>query len=61
MARVVLISDGDGGEFSPGYRDYLGCDPGILLADDDGQTTFITEPGFDLELVAAARADSSHN
>jgi hypothetical protein len=61
MASVVLISDGEGGEFSPGYRDHLGCDPGILLADDDGETTFITEPGFDLELVSAAGAKSGAN
>ncbi len=50
-ATVAFVSDGETGEFSGGYEEYLGHDAGIMLRDDDGEMTFITEPGEDLELV----------
>lgn len=50
-ANVVFVSDGDEGEFSPGYEDYHGHEAGIMLVDDDGEETFIPEPTEDLEFV----------
>ena len=59
-ARVVFVSDGESGEFTPGYRDYLGCDAGIMLIDEEGETTLISEPGEDLEFVQPATGFSGH-
>ncbi len=50
-ATIAFVSDGEEGEFSPGYADYHGHEAGIMLCDDDGTTTFILEPGEDLEFV----------
>jgi hypothetical protein len=50
-ATVAFVSDGEEGEFSPGYADYHGHEAGIMLCDDDGTMTFIPEPNEDLELV----------
>jgi hypothetical protein len=52
-AKVVFVSDGDNGEFAPGYADYLGHEPGIMLCEDEeNEMVFISEPDEDLELVA---------
>jgi hypothetical protein len=51
---VVGVSDGLDGEFAPGYEDHLGCDAGILVSDDDGDLTFISEANEDLEFVRHA-------
>ena len=50
-ADVVFVSDGDGGEFMPGYKDYLGYEPGIMLRDDDGELMFIYDPDENLEFA----------
>jgi hypothetical protein len=50
-ANVVFVSDGDSGEFAPGYEDYYGSDSGIMLCDDDGDLTFINQPNEDLEFM----------
>ena len=50
-ATVVFVTDGDEGEFAPGYQDYYGHEAGIMLSDDDGDLTLITEPNEDLEFV----------
>jgi hypothetical protein len=50
-ATVAFISDGEEGEFSAGYADYHGHEAGIMLCDDDGTLTFITEPDEHLEFV----------
>jgi hypothetical protein len=52
--NVAFVSDGESGEFGPGYRDYLGYEPGIMIVDDDGRTVFLTEPGDELEFVHEA-------
>ncbi len=54
--NVVFVSDGSEGEFAPGYEDYLGHDAGIMICDDDGDLTFITEPSEDLEFIRHAGA-----
>jgi hypothetical protein len=51
---VVFISDGDECEAAPGYEDYSGSEPGLMLCDDDGGTTFLGEPGERLEFVSRA-------
>lgn len=43
-ASVVFVSNGETEEFSPGYEDLTGSDRGIMIRDDDGQTTVIGEP-----------------
>jgi hypothetical protein len=42
-ATVVFVSNGDTEEFAPGYEDYTGSERGILICDDDGQTTVVSE------------------
>jgi hypothetical protein len=49
--RVVFVSDGTTEEYSSGYEDYLGTDRGILICDDDGGSTFISEPGAELSFI----------
>ena len=51
-ATVVFVSDGEGGEFASGYDDYYGSEEGIMLRDDDGEHTFLSEPNEDLEFVS---------
>jgi len=55
---VAFVSDGEEGEFSSGYEDYHGHEAGIMLRDDDGELTFLPEPGEDLELVGHASSSS---
>ncbi len=50
-ATVVFVTDGEEGEYSPGYADYHGHEAGIMLCDDDGATTFLVEPNEELEFV----------
>ena len=50
-ARVVFVSNGDQCECSPGYNDHRGQDAGVLVCDDDGETTFVREDDENLELV----------
>jgi len=54
-ATVAFVSDGNGGEFSSGYTDYLGSEEGIMLRDDDGEHIFLHEPDDDLEFVSRKR------
>lgn len=49
--NVVFVSNGEGGEFAPGYADYLGYEPGIMVLSDDGEMMFIIIPDEHLELV----------
>jgi hypothetical protein len=50
-ANVVFVTDGDEGEFAPGYEDYYGHEAGLMICDDDGDMTFLPEPTEDLEFV----------
>jgi hypothetical protein len=50
-ANVVFVSDGDEGEFAPGYEDYHGHEAGIMICDDDEELTFLAEPTEELEFV----------
>ena len=50
-ATVVVVSNGEDQEFSPGYEDHSGCDRGILLCDDDGATNMIREADENLAFV----------
>ncbi|HXU76693.1 MAG TPA: hypothetical protein VN794_08990 [Methylomirabilota bacterium] len=49
--RVVVVSDGEQGEFSPGYEDYSGSDRGLMICDDDGNLTFVSDPDGLLEFL----------
>jgi len=53
-ATVAFVSDGEQGEFCSGYEDYYGQEAGIMLRSDDGELTFLAEPGDDLELLHRA-------
>lgn len=50
--RIVVVSDGEGGEFLTGYSDRHGCDAGVMFCSDEGQSTFFSEPTEELELVS---------
>jgi hypothetical protein len=49
--RVVVVSDGDQGEYSPGYEDYSGSERGLIICDDDGNLTFLPDPDETLEFI----------
>ncbi len=42
--RIVFINTGASEEFSPGYEDHSGSEPGMVFCDDDGETSFLYEP-----------------
>ncbi len=48
---VVFVTNGDTGEFAPGYEDYYGCEAGLMFCDDDGDLSFLREPDEELELI----------
>ena len=50
-ARVLFVSDGDSGDFSPGYSDYRGHEAGIMRSGEEDALTFLREPDEDLEFV----------
>ena len=50
-ATVVVVSNGEDQEFSPGYEDHSCCDRGILLCDDDWATNMIREADENLSFV----------
>ena len=52
--HVVFVSDGEDGEFAPGYEDYLGHEAGVMVCDDDGQLNFVGDPDENLEFVRRA-------
>jgi hypothetical protein len=56
---IVFVTDGDTGEFAPGYEDYYGHEPGLMYCDDDGDLTFLREPDENLELIHHAAAAQS--
>jgi hypothetical protein len=47
-ATVVFVSDGDTYEYTAGYEDYAGSERGLVVCDDDGSLTKLSEPGPDL-------------
>ncbi len=51
FATVVFVNDGENEEFSPGYEDYSGSEPGIMICDDDGATAYIGYPDEMLSFV----------
>ncbi len=50
-ATIVFVSNGEAEEFSPGYEDYAGSDRGIVLCDDDGETSLIGDADEMLEFI----------
>ncbi len=48
---IVFVTDGETGEFAPGYEDYFGHEAGLMFCDDDGDLTFLREPDEELELI----------
>lgn len=50
-ATVVFVTDGDEGEFAPGYTEYHGHEAGIMLCDDDGGLNFLVEPDEELDFI----------
>jgi hypothetical protein len=44
FATVVFISDGETYESAPGYEDHGGSDRGLIVCDDDGSITTMTDP-----------------
>jgi len=50
-ATVVFVSNGEREECAPGYEDFRGHDAGIVLCDDDGETTYVREGDEGLVVV----------
>jgi hypothetical protein len=48
---IVFVTDGETGEFAPGYEDYSGHEAGLMFCDDDGDLTFLHDADEELELV----------
>jgi len=44
FATVVSVSDGETSECAPGYEDYSGADRGLMVCDDDGTLTTLSDP-----------------
>src|SRR5258706_5870176 len=51
FGRIVFVSDGDNNEISPGYEDYSGAERGVVLCDDDGALTFLSDLDGRLEFL----------
>lgn len=49
--RIVFVSDGDNNEIAPGYEDYVGSDRGVVLCDDDGALTYLSDLDGRLEFL----------
>jgi hypothetical protein len=50
-ATVVFISNGEQEECMSGYEDYRGYDAGVVICDDDGETTFVREGDEALQVL----------
>jgi hypothetical protein len=51
FATVVFISNGEREAYLSGYEDYSGYEAGVVICDDDGETTVLREEDPDLEMV----------
>lgn len=51
FATVVFVSDGETEEFASGYEDYTGSERGIVICDDDGDTTTLGDPDESLSFI----------
>jgi hypothetical protein len=51
FASVVFVSNGESEEFAPGYEEYTGSERGIMICDDDGSTSFISDPDEQLAFI----------
>ena len=50
-ATVVFVSNGEAEACARGYEDYLGHDAGIIICDDDGETSFLRDDDLRLEFL----------
>jgi hypothetical protein len=53
FATVVVVSDGETYQLASGYEDYAGAERGLMICDDDGTLTTLSET--DEQLVFAER------
>jgi hypothetical protein len=51
FATVVFVSNGEHDECAPGHEDQRGHDAGIIICDDDGETTFLRAEDPNLEMM----------
>jgi len=51
FATVVFVTNGDTYEYMAGYEDYAGTDRGLVICDDDGALTTLSEPGDQLVFI----------
>jgi hypothetical protein len=51
---VVFVNHGDSEESLPGYEDNTGADPGVVICDDDGETTAVGYPSERLTFIERA-------
>ena len=54
FGRVVFVSDGAEEEFEAGFGEYTGTERGVMVCDDDGETSFVGEPDEMLMFVDRA-------
>ncbi len=48
FATVVVVSDGETYQLAPGYEDYAGAERGVMICDDDGTLTTLSEADYQL-------------
>lgn len=48
---IAFVSDGQQGQFASGFADYCGFEAGIMVSNDDGELTLLSEPDEDLEFI----------
>jgi len=54
FGTVVVVCGGGTSEYAPGFSDYSGYDRGIIITDDDGVVSSLTDTDPELEFVDRA-------
>ena len=53
FATVVVVSDGENYQLAPGYEDYAGVERGLMVCDDDGTVSTLSD--MDARLIFVER------
>ena len=56
FATVVMVSDGETYQITPGYEDYSGAERGLMICDDDGTRTTLNETDEQLVFIERGTA-----
>ena len=56
FATVVVVSDGESYELAAGYEDHAGAERGVIICDDDGALTTLSD--YDEQLMFVERGSA---